>query len=119
MRITLAAIALIAAGAALAQDRARTGTVTNPPPISGSVIDPGGAVASPDSPPARSAEPDVHHTDSAVKQQADAKRRETLEHCQTLTGASRGDCVKRADEEFRRATGDDTLSDRGPDPFYG
>ena len=124
-----AAFTFIAAGAALAQaadiagapprqNPSREGTVTNPP-VSGSAVDPNGAAATPEAPPARAAEPEGRHPDTTVRQQADAKRRQALEHCQTLTGASRIDCVKRADAEFRRATSDDTLSDRGPDPFYG
>ena len=112
--LALVFVVLLSAGTALAQqaqrqDRSRAGTVTNPP-ISGSVTDPGAAGAAPEAPPARSASPETRQPDGSVRQQAEAKRREALEHCQTLTGASRIDCVKRADEEFKRGVGNDTLS---------
>jgi hypothetical protein len=102
-----------AAALAVAQAQPKApgpGTVTNPP-ISGSAIDP--------SAPSPATQPKAPHADSAVRQQADANRRQALEQCQTMTGASRIDCVKRADEAFKRATSDDTLSDRGGDPFFG
>jgi hypothetical protein len=126
---SFAAVILFVAGSALAQstdigsstprqDRSRAGTVTNPP-ISGSAIDPDGASAAPDAPPSRAVQPEIHQPDISVRQQAEAKRRQALEHCQTLTGASRTDCAKRAGEEYKRGTGNDTLSYRGSDPFYG
>jgi hypothetical protein len=119
--LAVAVVVLLLAGTVLAQtpprqDRSRAGTVTNPP-ISDSVTDPGAVTATPEAP--SSGSPEIHQPDTSVRQQAGAKRREALEHCQTLTGASRTDCVKRADDEFRRATGNDTLSHRGRDPSYG
>jgi len=121
--LTLVAVILLSAGTALAQapqrqDRSHAGTVTNPP-MSGSVTDPDAASATPEAPPSRSASPESRQPDGSVRQQSDAKRRAALEHCQTLTGASRTDCVKRADEEFRRATSNDTLSGVEPGRTYG
>jgi len=107
-----------AAALAVAQTQPKApgpGTVTNPP-ISGSAIDPSAPSPAGDAAPSQ---PKAPHVDSAVRQQADANRRQALEQCETMTGASRIDCVKRADEAFKRATSDDTLSDRGGDPFSG
>jgi hypothetical protein len=131
MRLLWVVVTVLAAAAAAAQtpgsgrDAARArpgdsgaGTVTNPTG-SASVADPASHGVDPDAPPARGAEPQIPQADGAVKQQAQAQRRQALEHCQTMTGESRTDCVRRADEAFKRATSDDTLSDRGPDPSLG
>jgi hypothetical protein len=100
------------------QHESRAGTVTNPPPP-GSIAAPDVPAGEPEAPESRAAKPGAPHADGAARQQAESKRREALEHCQTMTGASRTDCVRRADEEFRRSTSDDTLSDGGPDPSLG
>ena len=94
------------------QQQSRAGTVTNPPA-------PGTGASAPaadsDAAPAPAPKPEAPHADGAVKQQSEAKRRAALEHCQTLTGESRADCVRRADAEYGRAASDDTLSDQpGP-----
>jgi hypothetical protein len=129
MRLILAAAACLAVATALAQgadperdasrpaprqSESRAGTVTNPPAPSGA-----GRAASragePGAPAARAPERETPHADGAVKQQAEAKRRGELEHCQTLNGESRADCIRRAEAEYRRATSDDTLSgERAP-----
>jgi hypothetical protein len=131
MRLLVVIVTVLAAAVAAAQapgsgrdgarqrpGDSRSGTVTNPTG-SESVGDPAAQGVDPEVPPARDAGPQVPQADSAVKQQAQAQRRQALEHCQTMTGASRTDCVRRADEAFKRATSDDTLSDRGPDPSLG
>jgi len=95
------------------QQQSRAGTVTNPPA-------PGTGASAPavESDAAPAPKPEAPHADGAVKQQAEAKRRAALEHCQTLTGESRADCVRSADAEYRRATSDDTLSEQpGPAPL--
>ena len=120
MRLLAAAACLLLAGAAIAQAPGASsgGTVTNPPAVPGA-DEPGAPAPEHDSPPAHGAEPDVHHGDTTVRQQAEARRREALEQCQALTGASRIDCVKRAEADYRRAISEDTLSDRGPGPSLG
>ena len=133
MRLLVAVSAFAAlAGPACAQpaDRARGdpgasqaaprgGTVTNPPVSGGASDDPGAPATGHDAPPAHAVEPDVHHGDITVRQQAEEKRRQALEQCQSLSGASRTECVKRADADYRRAISEDTLSDRGPGPRPG
>lgn len=116
MRLVLVAAACLAAGTALAQS---AGTVTNPPAPSGA----GGAAsraAEPETPAARAPGRETPHGDGAVKQQAEAKRRTELEHCQALNGESRADCIRRAEAEYRRATSDDTMSgERGTGASLG
>ena len=125
--------ASLAAGTALAQsadperdasrsaprhEQSRAGTVTNPPaPGAAGAGTPAGE---PEGAHSRAPRPTTPHADGAVKQQAEAKRRAELEHCQTLTGESRADCVRRADAEYRRATSDDTMSGaHEPGPSLG
>jgi hypothetical protein len=99
------------------QQQSRAGTVTNPPGP-GAIGDAGSRSGEPESPASRA--PATPPADGAVKQQALEQRRAALEHCQTMTGESRTDCVRRADAEYRRATSDDTLSgERAPDPALG
>jgi hypothetical protein len=53
---------------------------------------------------------------SAVMEQAQARHRVATEQCQATSGASRSDCVKRADDDFARAVGPagtDTLAQQG------
>jgi hypothetical protein len=133
LRLLLICVAAFATATAAAQDRdpsrerprsapphadSRAGTVTDSTGSAG-IAGPSEHGTDAGAPNAPTAEPEVPHADTAVKQQAQAKRRAALEHCQTITGASRTDCVQRADEEFKRATTDDTLSDRGPVPPLG
>jgi hypothetical protein len=52
----------------------------------------------------------------AMMEQAQARHRLALEQCQATSGASRSDCVKRADDDFARTvgpTGTDTLAQQG------
>lgn len=101
------------------QQQSRAGTVTNPPGP-GAIGDTGPRAGEAESPTSHAPQPAIPPADGAVKQQAQEKRRAALEHCQTMTGASRTDCVRRADAEYRRATSDDTLSgEREPGPALG
>jgi hypothetical protein len=134
MRLLVLAATSLAAGLALAQtadperdasrssprqEQSRAGTVTNPP-APGSIGGTGPRSGEPEAPASRAPQPATPHADGAVKQQAQEKRRAALEHCQTMTGESRTDCVQRADAEYRRATSDDTLSgERAPGPSLG
>ena len=99
-------------------EQSRAGTVTNPP--ASGAAGAGTPAGEPGAAESRAPRPAAPHADGAVKQQAEAKRRAELEHCRTLTGESRADCVRRADAEYRRATSDDTMSgEREPGPSLG
>jgi hypothetical protein len=118
MRLLFAAAMSVAAATAVAQSHpergaarenpSRAGTVTHPP-ASG---DASGAerAGEPEAPAPRAREPEAPQGDTAVKQQAQEQRRAALENCQTMTGESRTDCVRRADAEYRRAISNDTQS---------
>jgi hypothetical protein len=118
--------AACAASAALAQTAGSPGGVTTPSPATPSPVTPAapGGLRTPTNPTlggtpgstlpgSMAGTGGITDSSNSVAAQAQQRRQLALQQCQSLTGSSRNDCVRAADDDFARAVGSDTLAQQG------